>query len=229
MTLKSLYIFAEKLYSINHIDFSLIKISLNKKMTSLDEYQERIIYEYCCNHVDSLSVAIILCLYAGLRYTEVCALKYSDIDIDSGTINISKKVQRSVNHNNNLSKTVFSTIELISPERRIVGLSQFTLFYLKLFMSQGKPDYDCYLLNKNFKIPEQRIYQKKIRELSKTLGFDVNFNILRNTCKENCIKNNVDINTLLNTLGINSITITNDDKKQIDISYNQEEMNKLIP
>ncbi|MCD7892965.1 MAG: tyrosine-type recombinase/integrase [Erysipelotrichaceae bacterium] len=229
MTLKSLYNYAEEKYPLKHIDFSLIKITLNKKINLLDQYQQQIIYEYCCNHVDALGVIIVLCLYAGLRFTEVCALKYSDIDIDNGTINITKKVQRKINRHNDLTKTVFSTEELVSPEKRIVGLSTFTIYYLKIFMSQGKVDYDCYLLNKNYKIPEQRLYQKKIKELSHVLGFEINFIILRNTCKENCIKNNVDINTILNTLGVNSITITADTNNKIDIDYNQKEMNKIIP
>ncbi|MCD7892373.1 MAG: tyrosine-type recombinase/integrase [Erysipelotrichaceae bacterium] len=229
MTLKSFYYYVEEKYPLKHIDFSLIKIPLNKKLTSLDEYQEKIIYEYCYNHVDALGVTIILCLYAGLRYTEICALKYSDIDIDNGTITVTKKVQRKVNRNNNLSKTVFSTVDLVSPERRVVGLSQFTIFYLKLFMSQEQPDYDCYILNKRNKIPEQRAYQRKLKDLSNELGFDVNFNILRNTCKDNCIKNNVSINTILNTLGVTSIMITADSNIPNDINHNKKEMNKIIP
>ncbi len=98
-----------------------------------------------------------------------------------------------------------------------------------MFISQQKIDEACYLLNGNTKIPEQRVYQRKIKDLSSELGFEVNFNILRNTCKDNCIRNNVDINTVLSTLGVNSITITSDHHIQNNINYNQKEMNKVIP
>ncbi|MCD7892795.1 MAG: site-specific integrase [Erysipelotrichaceae bacterium] len=229
MTFKSLYNYAEEKYPLKHIDFSLIKIPSNQKPSTLDEYQEKIIYNYCCNNIDSLSVTILLCLYAGLRFTEICALKYSDIDLDNGYVNITKKVQRKINRNNDLSYVVFSTETLAAPEKRVVGLSQFIISYLNEYMSLGKPDYDCYLLNKNHKIPEQRIYQKKIKNLSNILGFEINFVMLRNTCKEKCIKNNVDMNTVLDTLGITKIIISADNDRNIDITHNQKEMNKLNP
>ncbi|MCD7895036.1 MAG: site-specific integrase [Erysipelotrichaceae bacterium] len=229
MTFKSLYTYAEEKYALKHIDFSLIKIPSDKKVTTVDEYQEKIIYEYCCNHKDALSVAIILCLYAGISFTEICALKYSDIDLNNGRINIAKKVQRKINRNNELSKTVFAAEDLVPPEKRIIGLSPFIVSYLNDFMSQGKPDYDCYMLNKNNKIPEQRIYQRKIKELSNMLGFEVTFVMLRNTCKEKCIKNNVNVHTILNTLGLTKLVISADNERDIDITYNQEEMNKISP
>lgn len=228
ITLKGLYNYAEKKYTLKHIDFSMIHVGNEEKPANvLDEYQEKNLYDYCRSHIDALGVTIILCLYGGLRFTEICALKYSDINLDDGYINVNKKVQRKINRNNTLSKTVFSTVELESPEKRKVALSSYIISYLESYMYHV--DVDCYLLSNNLKLPEQRIYQRKLKDLGKELGFEVSYVILRNTCKEKCIHSNVDINTILNTLGISKLIISIDNNRNSDINYNQKQMDKLSP
>ncbi|MCD7894901.1 MAG: site-specific integrase [Erysipelotrichaceae bacterium] len=225
--LKLLYNYAEEKYHLKHIDFSIIKVDITQKQQTLDSYQEKIIYDYCCNHIDALSVSILLCLYGGLRFSEICALRYSDIDLDHGLIHINKKVQRKKERGNRLSKTIFSTETLDIPEKRIVALSDFMIAYLKKFMIYS--EIDCYLLNQSQKLPEQRLYQRQLKALGQKYDLEVTYLMLRNTCKEKCIQNNVDMNTVLKTLGITKIIINVDNDKPIDIHYNQKQMEKLIP
>ncbi len=227
ITLKGLYKYAESIYSLKHIDFSVIHVGTNDKSTNiLDEYQEQQLFSYCCNHIDAFGITIILSLYGGLRFTEICALKYDDIHLSEGYLNVNKKVQRKVNRQNSLSKTVFSTEDLQEPEKRKVALSQFIISYLNEYMEQYHKD--CYLLSNNYKLPEQRIYQRKLKDLGNTLGFEVNYMILRNTCKEKCIQSHVDIDTILKTFGLSKLIVSNDNKN-IDINFNQKEMDKLNP
>ncbi|MCD7892792.1 MAG: tyrosine-type recombinase/integrase [Erysipelotrichaceae bacterium] len=184
-------------------------------------------FEYCSGHYEALSVTILLCLYSGIRFTEVCALRYSDIDFRNGAININKKVQRQADYNNEYAKTKFLTVELKEPEKRIVVLSKFISDYLKDYLIDV--DDDCYILSKSFKLPEQRLYQMKLKALCDKYHLNISYTMLRNTCKEKCIRSNIDMNTLLNNLGLSRISIDIKDTEERNIAYKQKDMNKLIP
>ncbi|MCD8028569.1 MAG: tyrosine-type recombinase/integrase [Erysipelotrichaceae bacterium] len=227
-TIKSIYIYAERIYHLNHIDFSCIKIDENRKSATitLTDKQEDIVFKYCVSHHDALSVAILLSLYLGLKFSEICVLQYSDIHLDEQYIDIHKMVQRSVNRENDITKTILNTIDLIGTSKRQVFLSDFMCDYLRDFM--GEYDERKYLLNRTYRLPDQRTYQNKLKQLGNQNGFEITFLILRNTFKENCIKNNVDMKTLMNMLGVSNIVITSNDNT-LNYFNNQKEVEKLLP
>ncbi len=230
LILNSICDYAHVEYSYPLIDFNKIRLDLDKEAKSSDNLtkeQEDILYQYCLLHIDSLSVSILLALYAGLRSSEICALKIQDIHLDEGYIDVSKKVQRNVNRQNTDSKTLFHTIELSWPEKRQVVLQPFLIDYLKSYIEY---DYDeLYLLSRTFKLPVKRTYQNKMKQLGQELGFDISYMKLRNTCKDNCINNNVSIKTMLNMLGISKIEIDVDDAYNEEIDYKRKQMIKIQP
>jgi len=212
-TIKSIYTYAERTYHLDHIDFSCIKIDVKRKSNpiTLSDEQEDIVFRYCISHHDALSVAILLTLYSGLKFSEICALQYGDIHLDEQYMDIHKMVQRSVNRENDITKTLLHTIELTGASRRQIILSDFMCDYLREFM--GEYDERKYLLNGTYRLPDQRTYQNKLKQLGNQNGFELTFLILRNTFKENCIKNNVDMKTLMTMLGVSNIVFTNNQKK----------------
>ncbi|MCD7949911.1 MAG: site-specific integrase [Erysipelotrichaceae bacterium] len=228
-TIKSIYIYSERKYALKHIDFTCIKIDQTQKIvsTTLNTEQENMIFEYCCSHHDSLSVAILLCLYSGIKFSEICALQYGDIHLDKQYIDVHKMVQRSINREDSLTKTKFNAVELSGVSKRKVVLSDFMCDYLNQFM--GEYDKDKYLLNGTHQLPDQRRYQNKLKQLGKKYGFDMTFLILRNTFKDNCIKNNVDVKTLINMLGVTNIVITNNEEETSDYFKNQRQVEKVLP
>lgn len=169
----------------------------------------------------------MLALYAGLRSSEICALKVKDINLGEGYIEIDKKVQRNVNRQNDDSKTIFHIIDLSWPEKRQVVLQPFLIDYLKCYIQN---DYsEVYLLTRTLRIPVKRTYQNKVKVLGKQLGFEFGYLTLRNTCKNNCINNNVDIKTLLNTFGMSKIEINIDNTYYKEMDYQRKQMNKIQP
>ncbi|MCD8027567.1 MAG: tyrosine-type recombinase/integrase [Erysipelotrichaceae bacterium] len=164
-------------------------------------------------------------LYSGLKFSEICALQYGDIHLDEKYIDIHKMVQRSVNRDNNVTKTLLHTIELTGASKRKIILSDFMCKYIKDFMDEY--DERKYLLNGTYHLPDQRTYQNKLKYLGNQNGFEVTFLILRNTFKDNCIKNNVDMKTLMNMLGVTNIVIINNDNTP-DYFNNQKQIEKLL-
>lgn len=227
--LKSIYIYAERTYHLNHIDFACVEIGQKSETNHiiLNAQQEETIFKYCCENQDALSIAVLLCLYAGLRFSEICVLKYSDIHLDEHYIDITKMVQRCANREDSLTKTKYYITELTGVNNRQVIITDFLCDLLESFMV----DYNDnkYLLSRDYRLPEQRSFQNKLKKLGKLLGFDVTFLTLRNTFKENCIKNNVDTKILINMLGIRNLVLTNDDDYRDEMSYKRSQLAKIQP
>ena len=55
---------------------------------------QRQLMSFVKNHFTFLNLGIYICLSAGLRIGEVCALQWDDVDVTSGVIRISKTIQR---------------------------------------------------------------------------------------------------------------------------------------
>ncbi|MCD8028865.1 MAG: site-specific integrase [Erysipelotrichaceae bacterium] len=222
-------------YAVEHYDYRILhtnKITFDavdekKPIDTISEEEEALLYQYCMSHMNALSVAILLSLYAGLRCSEICSLTIKDIHLDEGYIDVNKKSQRNTNYINNDSKTLFHTIELSWPEKRQVVLLPFLVDYLSRYINDEPEDY--YLLSKSLKLSENRLYQGKLKKLGQEFGFDVNFSVLRNTCKNNCLNNNVNIKYLLNMLGMSKIEITIDDSFHEGMDYQRDQMNKIQP
>ncbi len=55
---------------------------------------QRQLMTYVKEHFTFLNLGIFICLYAGLRIGEVCALQWDDVDVASGVIRVNKTIQR---------------------------------------------------------------------------------------------------------------------------------------
>jgi integrase len=71
---------------------------------------------------DRYEALYVLCLMAGLRQGEALGLKWSDIDLDSGTLRVNRQLQRVRRDGEKSGTLVFS--EPKNASRRTVGLSQ---------------------------------------------------------------------------------------------------------
>lgn len=56
---------------------------------------------FLLSNLDLTKLGVYLCLYTGLRIGELCALKWSDIDLDSNVLSINKSMQRIQNIDKN--------------------------------------------------------------------------------------------------------------------------------
>lgn len=147
---------------------------------------------------------IILCLSTGLRLGEICALKWSDIDLEQMLLHVNRTVQR-IEMKNGITKTaLLETSPKSAFSLREIPLSDSLTALLTDFKKEGRE----YVLCGN-KPMEPRTYQNHFKSyLKETNISNYNFHTLRHTFATNCIDNGMDIKSLSEILGHSDVQIT---------------------
>jgi integrase len=95
---------------------------------------------------DRYEALYLLCLMAGLRQGEALGLKWSDVDLDAGTLRVNRQLQRVRRDGEESGRLVFS--EPKNASRRAVGLTQRAVEALRRHRKRqleeklGAPDYE---------------------------------------------------------------------------------------
>ena len=154
------------------------------------------------NNQNKTNIAILLCLFTGLRVGELCGLKCEDIDFDSAILCVKRTVQR-------ISKNGKSQVIIGTPKSktsvRTVPIPAFVLDILRSYRSCG----DFYIITGKGKSAEPRTMQNRFKSILKLCGIrNVNFHLLRHTYATICIEKDFDPKTLSELLGHADAAIT---------------------
>lgn len=169
---------------------------------SYDEIYCRHLCEALTDAPDLTKSGILLTLFAGLKIGELCALKWSDIDLENGFLNISKTLQRiSAGGNTGL---VLTELKSGSGSRK-VPLAAFLQDILRRFQTDG----DKFFLSGTASPIEPRTMQYRLRSfLKKEYLPDISFSELRRLFIDRCVNSGVDIVTITDILGNSSVQST---------------------
>ena len=156
------------------------------------------------HNINISKAGIILCLSTGLRLGEICALKWTDIDMEQMLLHVNRTVQR-IEIKNGFTKTaLLETPPKSAFSFREIPISESLVSLLNVFR---KADQE-YVLCTN-KPMEPRTYQNHFKSYLKEIGSaDYNFHTLRHTFATNCIDNGMDIKSLSEILGHSDVQIT---------------------
>ena len=154
------------------------------------------------------NVGIILSLLAGLRIGEICALRWSDIDMVNRTIHVTKTMQRL--YLKEISGTSETRITITSPKtrssNRVVPISSRLFLYLLAIVSE---DSEIFVITGKSAFLEPRTYRSYYnRFLSKHGIGHVKFHGLRHTFATRCIEAGADCKTVSVLLGHASVNMT---------------------
>ena len=159
---------------------------------------------------------IWICLYAGLRIGEVCALKWSDINFETSTLTVNGTQARTENG-----------IEIITPKSKS---SKREIPMPDLLMSKlRKLPQSCeYVLSKNSKSVDIRTYRRHFKKLLQKADLpDIKYHALRHTFSTRALEVGMDYKTLSEILGHSSVGITLDLYAHSLKEHKRNEMNKL--
>lgn len=177
----------------------------NKPVESLSRKEQRKLFLVLYHQIDRWKLAVLLCLYTGLRLGEVCALKWEDIDRESQLLTVNRTVQR-LYIKGYVTKTILLETEPKSSySRREIPLSSPILQLL--FQLPHAPEEE-YIFGKN-KPAEPKTMQNYFKRFLKKANLsNKNFHILRHTFATNCIEGGIDVRSLSEILGHSDVQIT---------------------
>ena len=207
--MKSVLEYAAQEGHLSSISYRKTKRPSEKQKTAILSDAERIRLEtYLLADPDLSKLGVYLCLYTGMRIGEVCALKWSDIDLFSNIIRIRNTVQRLPSQNDSSeSKTEL----VIMPPKSISSIRDIPIpLHLSDLLKAVQASADQYFLTgKRNKPMEPRCLQQKFKKYLNEAGVcNINFHSLRHTFASRCIAVGVDIKTVSEVLGHNSVEIT---------------------
>lgn len=178
-----------------------------KKSIDVFTQTEREIIESNTISASDMYFGIYLCLYTGLRIGEICALKWSDIDLENEYISITKTISRINNTQTSLPKTKI-IIDLPKSETsvRLIPLTP----KLSMFLKERRPyTNDLFVLTRTEQYIEPRNYYEKYKTFLSNCGIKKHtFHALRHSFATNCIEKGFDPKTLSELLGHSNVKIT---------------------
>ena len=153
--------------------------------------------------MDRFKIAVLLCLYTGMRLGEVCALQWTDIDRKGMTLTVNRTVQRIAVKGFSTRTVLMETDPKSESSRRTIPLTEEMMELLASLT-------DCQTYVFGGKKPlEPRTMQYQFKKILKMAGIEErNFHLLRHTFATNCVENNMDVKALSEILGHSDVKIT---------------------
>ncbi len=172
------------------------------------------------------SLGILLCLYAGLRIGEVCALQWKDFDLNNETVSVRRTVMRIQNVEDPLRE---KTKVIVGAPKTACSLRTIPLpdFIFSYFMERRLSD-ERYMMTGTCKFMEPRVCLDRYKRLLRRAGVpDHTFHALRHTFATRCVENGMDLKSLSEIMGHSSVKITLQRYVHPSMDSKKEQMTKL--
>lgn len=170
------------------------------------------------------NLGIYICLSAGLRIGEICALAWNDIDVDAGVIYVRKTIERIyiIEGSDRHTELIIGTPKTKNSIREIpmTGDMMKIIKPLKRVVNEN-----FFVLTNEIKPIEPRTYRNYYNKLMKKLNIPkLKFHGLRHSFATRCIESNCDYKTVSVILGHSNISTT----LNLYVHPNMEQKKKCI-
>ena len=190
----------------------------------LSRTDQKKIMNYIQEHFTFRNLGVYICLSAGMRIGEICALSWEDIDTENSVIRVTKTIQRIYLIENGVRRT---ELLLDTPKTknsiREIPISRDLQRMVKPFKKIVNPSF--FVLTNDSKPTEPRTYRSYYKSLMKRLGMPaLKFHGLRHSFATRCIESKCDYKTVSVLLGHSNISTT----LNLYVHPNMEQKKKAI-
>lgn len=170
------------------------------------------------------NLGLLICLNTGMRIGEICALKWSDIDTDTGIFYIRRTIERIYAAEQELRRTeIVIDNPKTSNSQREIPISKNLARILRPLKKIVNTDY--YVISNSAAPLEPHTYRCYYNNLIRSLMLPhLKFHCLRHTFATRCIESGCDYKTVSTLLGHSSVGIT----MNIYVHPNLEQKQKCI-
>lgn len=190
----------------------------------LSKANQKRIMDYVHEHFTFRNLGIYICLSAGIRIGEICALTWQDINTETGIINIRKTIQRIyvIEDSGRRTELILDTPKTKNSIRDI-PMSKDLLKMLKPIKKVVNDSF--FVLTNDAKPTEPRTYRNYYKRLMKELNVpELKFHGLRHSFATRCIESKCDYKTVSVILGHSNISTT----LNLYVHPNMEQKKKCI-
>ena len=210
IVLKMVMKFGVKNEWMNHYEWD-IKFPVNsqpKELEVLSVANHKKILDYVQHNFTFMSLGIYISLSTGLRIGEICALKWSDINVADGKITVQRTIERiyMVEGEKKHTQLVINTPKTVNSCREI-PISKELLAMVKPMKKVVNADF--YVLTNEDKPTEPRTYRNFYNRLMEKLDIPkLKYHGLRHSFATRCIEAGCDYKTVSVLLGHSNISTT---------------------
>ena len=179
-----------------------------KELEVLTISNQKKLMQYVTDNFTFRNLGIYICLSTGMRIGEVCALKWSDIDLGTETIHVNRTIERIyiIEGDKRRTELVIGTPKTKNSIREI-PISKELMKLIRPLKKLMNDDY--FVITNEAKPTEPRTYRNYYKQLLKQLGIpDLKFHGLRHSFATRCIESQCDYKTVSVILGHANISTT---------------------
>ena len=179
-----------------------------KELCILNPSEQQKLERYLVNNINETTIGILLSLHAGLRIGEICALSWSDIDLNNRIIHVRHTVSR-VEAEKKGHKT--STQLIIDTPKTKNSLREIPMsnFLFQMLQSEKQTAPSDYVVSTSKGFISPRTYEYRYHRVLDCCGINpINYHALRHTFATRCIESGVDVKSLSEFLGHSNVSIT---------------------
>lgn len=223
--MKSIFKYGTIHYQIlNPMDGITMPKKKQAEIRLLNTEEQKSLQTYIEENHNLTTLGISLAKYTGLRIGELCALKWSDIDLKKRILIVRKTVQRIQCKNGRRKTKLIITEPKTESSKRQIPIPEFIADFLSEFQS----DKEIFVISGKKKPTEPRTMQYRFAKILKNGKLpSVHFHALRHMFASNCIQLGFDVKALSEILGHSSVEITLNRYVHSSFEQKTEYMNRL--
>ena len=210
IVLKMLLNFGEKRGWVSHriIDVKFPTQRMTPRTEVLSVSEEQRMLDYLSTHRDHYNLGLQICLFTGMRIGEVCALRWEDVDVKSGTIRVRRTVHR-VYVIDNGPKHSELTIDYpkTAGSYRDIPVTRDLAVILSEYSRSAAGSH--FVISGLSHPTEPQTMRNHFKKVASDLGLSMRrFHGLRHTFATRCVESKCDYKTLSSILGHSSVSTT---------------------